>query len=96
VIRGVACRLEAIRLAPNPAYELCHFRMRPEQWQCVELSLERFLGEERVNVVVTGPAKPGQPMLHLLPVKFAFVSLVRVARFGNEVMLGQKIHRPST
>ncbi len=69
--------------------------MHHEELEGVELSLQGFLREERMNVAVTWPAKPREPVLHLVPVEFALVSFVCMARFRDEMMLRQMTDVPS-
>jgi len=57
--------------------------MRGEQRQRFELTLQCFLGEERVGVRMTWPTKPREAMLHFLPIKLTIVPLVFVSSFRN-------------
>lgn len=64
--------------------------MREQGIEGVIIALQGFLREQGVDVVVTRAADPGDPELHLLPVKLAFVPLVGMPGLWDEVMLGKQ------
>jgi hypothetical protein len=69
--------------------------MRPQGFDGVELAFESFFGEQRVNVVVTRSAKPGDAPFHFAALEFALSFFVRVARARNQMMAGDVADFPS-
>ena len=69
--------------------------MRGEGFQRVEFALQRFLGKQRVNVVVAGPAEPRDALLHVGAVEVALVPLVRMTCPRDQMMAHQDAGLPS-
>ncbi len=86
---------ETAGLRSNPVHEPGHVGMRNERFQRIELTFERFLRKQRMDVVVTRPAKPRDSLLHVGPFEVASVTLIRMARARDQMVARQDAHSPS-
>lgn len=66
--------------------------------QCLQGIVSSFhflLGQEDMDLFVTGPAKPGRPMMKLLPVKGTLSPAIPMPRPRNEMMARHLLHHPA-
>ena len=83
-------RLEAVRLVSNPLNKLCDLKIGSQLLHRVELTLQGFLREHRMNVVMARTTEPCEQVFYLVTLKVSFDSLVPMAGLWNEMMLGQQ------
>jgi hypothetical protein len=57
-----------------------------ERLQGVELTLQRLLREERVDVIVTRATEPHDAFLHFRTIEVTFVAFVRMPRAWNDAI----------
>jgi hypothetical protein len=83
-----------VRLSFNPLDEPLHVGVGFEGLECVVLPFELLVWNLDVYVPMTGSTELYRTV-HLLTMEHLLISLILVARPGNEVVPGQPLHRAS-
>ena len=83
-----------MRLALDPLDEPLHVGVGFEGLECVVLPFELLIWNLDVYVPMTGATELYRTV-HLLTIERLLISLILVARPGNEVVPGQPLHRAS-
>ena len=81
-------------LLADPLNKLAHARVRPQGFERVVLPFELLVIEDSVYVPVTGGTETHR-VVDLSSVESLLVSLIFMARLGDEVVAGQPLYRPA-
>jgi hypothetical protein len=84
------------RFVSNPVGEFGNSWMCGQQLKSVVFIFQIFLGQNDMNIAVTGPANPQHPIVNLISGERLFVLLILMASFRNQVMLGDVWSIPAT
>ena len=87
---GKITRSETGRLVSDPFHELPHPRVLADRVERMEAALQFLLGQEGMELLVTGAAEQEQLVLHRVAREVLFVPLVPVPALRNQVMPGQR------
>ena len=84
------------RFSADPLHKPLDLRFGLNCFQRIQFTLQLFLREQRVNVIMARATKHRDAVFHVGAIELAFVAFVLVTRAWDKVMTSERVHEPAT